>query len=246
MGKRISCFERDRRRAEDMRKTMLLPNTRGQSHIDADVNPIVTKLLASMTAQHLTVASTRERQVGFRLGGSCADHSYLVCGRSTILVFSDIKDPPDSADQSFHLFILALRVNKYTSLSLTGTVQSERPQTKRRAECWLSGVSCGRPIRRQFRDSHWLCDHTEFMRKQIKAGSANGTRTRIVLGLSPLSQHSRQNDHQRCTRYINAQNEVKITCTALHKHTVSGNTFLEILTASGCTIGSRHLANTWS
>ncbi|GAA52639.1 host cell factor [Clonorchis sinensis] len=50
--------------------------------------------------------------------------------------------------------------------------------------------------------------------------------------------------HQRCTRYINALQEAKNTCTALHVYSVSGNNFLKILTRSGCSIGNRHSANT--
>ncbi|GAA57751.1 hypothetical protein CLF_113155, partial [Clonorchis sinensis] len=59
---------------------------------------------------------------------------------------------------------------------------------------------------------------------------------------------SRQKNHQRCTRYIIAQHEVKDTYTALHLYTVSGNNFLEILTRSGCTIGNgirRILGHDW-
>ncbi|KAG5450690.1 hypothetical protein CSKR_102937 [Clonorchis sinensis] len=53
-----------------------------------------------------------------------------------------------------------------------------------------------------------------------------------------------QNNHQRCTRYINAQNRVKNTCSALHIYSVCGDNFLEVLTPSECAIGNRHPANT--
>ncbi|KER20052.1 hypothetical protein T265_11316 [Opisthorchis viverrini] len=60
-------------------------------------------------------------------------------------------------------------------------LQCERPHTKQRRakESWLSGASCGHPFGRRFRDSHWRCDHGEHMRKQVKAVSANGRRTRV-------------------------------------------------------------------
>ncbi|KER25646.1 hypothetical protein T265_06935 [Opisthorchis viverrini] len=59
-------------------------------------------------------------------------------------------------------------------------------------------------------------------------------------------KRSRQNNHQRCTRFINAQNEFRNSCTALRIYSVGGYNFLEFLTRSGCDIGNRHLANTGS
>ncbi|KAG5445884.1 hypothetical protein CSKR_109653 [Clonorchis sinensis] len=76
-------------------------------------------------------------------------------------------------------------VTKCTSQSLTGTVQCQRPHTnQRRAECWLSNVGCVCPFRRQSRDSRCRCDHTEPMREQGRAGSANGTEARMERSVS--------------------------------------------------------------
>ncbi|KER27358.1 hypothetical protein T265_13822, partial [Opisthorchis viverrini] len=49
---------------------------------------------------------------------------------------------------------------------------------------------------------------------------------------------SRQNNHQRCTRSINAQNELRNRCTALRIYSVSGYNFLEFLTRSGAPLAT--------
>ncbi|KER22349.1 hypothetical protein T265_09544 [Opisthorchis viverrini] len=51
-------------------------------------------------------------------------------------------------------------------------------------------------------------------------------------------RRSRQNKHQRCTRSINAQNEIRNSCTALRIYSVSGYKFLEFLTRSGAPLAT--------
>ncbi|KAG5441427.1 hypothetical protein CSKR_107667 [Clonorchis sinensis] len=81
------------------------------------------------------------------------------------------------------------------------------------------------------------------MRLKFFGSAASCSSTRTEFG---ETDRACQNNHQRCTRYINAPNEVKSICTALHIYSVSGNNFLEILTRSGCTIGNRQSASTGS
>ncbi|KER23690.1 hypothetical protein T265_08496 [Opisthorchis viverrini] len=52
------------------------------------------------------------------------------------------------------------------------------------------------------------------------------------------SHRSRQNNHQRCTRSTNAQNEIRNSCTALRIYSVSGYYFLEFLTRSGAPLAT--------
>ncbi|KER24677.1 hypothetical protein T265_07722 [Opisthorchis viverrini] len=94
----------------------------------------------------------------------------------------------------------------------------------------------------------WL--ESEFTDRKVR-GSNPTSATRLPLSrpgrpVSIPALRTRQNNHQRCTRSINAQNQVENSCTALRIYSVSSYNFLEFLTRSGCAIGNRHLANTGS
>ncbi|KER21493.1 hypothetical protein T265_15082, partial [Opisthorchis viverrini] len=68
--------------------------------------------------------------------------------------------------------------DKYTQL------RTNRVRTGDSVECLVCDVLQRNVMHKGHlsRDSHWPCDHTDILRKRVKAGSANGTRTSMATG----------------------------------------------------------------